>query len=153
MVKVRRIVKEGDPILRKHAQQILHFGNNLHQLLDDMYETLKKNEGVGLAAPQVGISKRAIIVLNLEDDELIEMVNPEITEAKGLKSDWEACLSVPHLTGKVPRAASVTVKARDRNGNFVERKAKGRLARIFQHEIDHLNGQLFIDIMTEAEEE
>jgi peptide deformylase len=142
---IRTIVKHPDPILREKAMVVTKFNANLHKLLDDMAETMYDADGVGLAAPQVGVSKR-VIVMDCGDG-LIEMVNPEIVEYKGEQFDTpEGCLSIPGLRGDVRRHAWVRVRGQDRNGNPIELEAEGLLARCAQHEIDHLNGVLFIDI-------
>lgn len=144
---IRMIVKDPDPVLREPAQTVTKFNANLHKLLDDMAETMYDAPGVGLAAPQVGVSKR-VIVLDPGDDEtgLIEMVNPEIVEKSGEEIGPEGCLSIPGLQGDVKRYTRIVVKGQDRHGNPVEMVATDYLARIFQHEIDHLNGILFTDI-------
>jgi peptide deformylase len=142
---IRQIVKYPDPILKKEAQQVTKFNERLHKLLDDMAETMYDALGVGLAAPQVAISKRVIVVD--VGDGLIEMVNPEIVESSGEQIEPpEGCLSIPGLVGNVRRAQKIRVKGQDRYGNPVEMEAEGYLARAFQHEIDHLNGVLFLDV-------
>lgn len=151
MPQERNIILLGNPVLRQEAVTVRRFGESLNALLDDMYLTMKKNEGVGLAAPQIGISKR-IIVMD-DGSGLLELVNPEIVKAKGQQIDMERCLSVPDQAGKVKRAMNVTVKGQDRNGNYITVEAKGFTARILQHEIDHLHGRLFIDIMMKEDEE
>ena len=147
MAVLREIILTGDPILRQKAATVRRFGDNLAALLDDMALTMYAVKGVGLAAPQVGISKRIIVVD--DGDGLIEMVNPEIISSHGMEEDYESCLSIPGREGKVPRSASIKISAQDREGKPFTLKAKDLLARILQHEIDHLNGRLFIDIMTE----
>jgi len=151
MPQERNIVLVGNPVLRQEAVTVKRFGENLNALLDDMYFTMKKNEGVGLAAPQIGISKR-IIVMD-DGSGLLELINPEIVKSKGKQIDLERCLSVPDRGGKVKRAMNVTVRGQDRDGNIITIDAKGFTARILQHEIDHLHGRLFIDIMMEEDEE
>jgi len=151
MSKLRQIVLEGDPILREKAQQVLRFNSVLHELLDDMQLTLRDAKGVGLAAPQVGVSKRAAIV-EIEEN-LYELINPVIIKAKGQKNESEGCLSIPGIRGMVPRALKLEIKAQDRFGQTFRLKAEDFLARAIQHEIDHLEGQLFIDIMVEEVEE
>ncbi len=142
---IRTIVKHPDPILREKAITVTKFNSNLHKLLDDMAETMYDADGVGLAAPQVAISKR-VIVMDCGDG-LIEMVNPEIIDAKGEQSDYpEGCLSIPGLRGDVRRHQWVKLRAQDRNGQTFEMEAEDLLSRCAQHEIDHLNGVLFIDI-------
>jgi peptide deformylase len=138
-------VKYPDPILREKAVEVTKFNERLGKLLDDMAETMYDAHGVGLAAPQVGISKR-VLVIDI-GEELIEMVNPVIAEKSGEQMEPpEGCLSIPGLLGYVKRANTILVKGQDRNGNPIEINAEGFLARAFQHEIDHLDGVLFIDI-------
>lgn len=142
---IRNIVLYPDPVLKKKARTVTKFNERLHKLLDDMAETMYDAPGVGLAAPQVGILKRAIVVD--VGDGLIEMVNPEIIEQKGEQlSPPEGCLSIPNLLGEVRRSQWVKVAAQDREGNPFELEAEDFLARALQHEIDHLNGILFIDV-------
>ncbi|CAM3352613.1 peptide deformylase [Marinicrinis lubricantis] len=146
-MSIRIIVKEPDPILREKSKPVTKFNANLHKLLDDMAETMYDAAGVGLAAPQIGILKR-VIVLDPHDDStgLIEMVNPEIIESSGEQLGPEGCLSIPGVNGDVKRHFHIKVKGQDRNGNDMVVEADDFLARIFQHEIDHLNGVLFTDI-------
>lgn len=145
---VYKIVEVGDDILREKAKPVTKITPNIIKLLNNMAETMysAKPRGVGLAAPQIGVSKRVIVVDTGEG--LIEMVNPEIVRFYGKVTDSEACLSVPGLIGDVTRAASVKVKGLDRHGTEFIVKAKGLMARAFQHEIDHLEGILFIDLAT-----
>jgi peptide deformylase len=141
---VYQIVKIGDELLRQQAQKIEQITPQIEKLLDNLKDTLYDTAmGVGLAAPQIGVSKRAIVV-DL-DGELYELINPEIVCAEGSVSDAEGCLSVPGLIGDVIRASKVLVKALNRQGQEVEISAEGLLARAFQHEIDHLEGILFVD--------
>ncbi|WP_400163276.1 peptide deformylase [Brevibacillus sp. TJ4] len=142
---IRSIVKHPDPILREKAMVVTKFNANLHKLLDDMAETMYDADGVGLAAPQVGISKR-VIVMDCGDG-LIEVVNPEIVAFEGEQFDYpEGCLSIPGLRGDVRRHEWIKLRGQDRNGNEIELEANGLLSRCAQHEIDHLNGVLFIDV-------
>ena len=140
---LRNIVKEGDPILRKVCRSVLNFDEKLGILLDDMKETMYKAEGVGLAAPQVGILRRVCIVD--VGDGLVELVNPVILEESGVQEGSEGCLSCPGESGIVRRAMTVTVKAQDRRGNTFTVTGEGLKARAFCHEIDHLNGILYKD--------
>lgn len=140
---LRNIVKDGDPVLRKVSRSVLNFDEKLAQLLDDMAETLYDADGVGLAAPQVGILRRICIVD--VGDGLIELINPAITEASGTQTGNEGCLSCPDLYGEVERPMKVTVKAQDRTGKTFTVEGEGLKARAFCHEIDHLNGILFKD--------
>ncbi|MCI8336391.1 MAG: peptide deformylase [Peptococcaceae bacterium] len=145
--QVYQIVCIGDPILREKAVEVKRFNENLHQLLDDMAETLYAADGVGLAAPQVGISKQVVVVDIGDEHGLIELINPKIIASEGVEEDVEGCLSVPGKSGIVKRAKKVTVAAQDRNGKSFTIKGEDLLARAFQHEIDHLKGVLYVDIM------
>ena len=146
-----QIVQIGDPILREKAIEVRRFNQNLWQLLDEMKETLYEADGVGLAAPQVGISKQVVVVDIGEG--LIELINPKIIAAEGEDEDIEGCLSVPGRNGIVKRAWKVTVAAQDRKGTPFTIEGEGLLARAFQHEIDHLKGILYVDIMEREVEE
>ncbi|WP_047151591.1 peptide deformylase [Aneurinibacillus tyrosinisolvens] len=141
---IRMIVKHPDPVLREKCKAVKKFTPNLHKLLEDMAETMYEAEGVGLAAPQVGITKR-VVVIDVGDG-IIEMINPEIIEKKDEQFGPEGCLSIPGLLGDVRRAKWVKAKALDRHGNEITVEGEELLARAIQHEIDHLNGVLFIDI-------
>lgn len=140
---IRNIVKVGDDVLRKVCRTQLTFDDKLATILDDMAETMYKAEGVGLAAPQVGLLRR-ICVVDVGDG-LVELVNPVIIEESGSQKGSEGCLSVPDRFEEVERPMNVTVRAQDRNGNNIVIKAEGFKARAFCHEIDHLNGILYID--------
>ncbi len=159
---IREIIKLPHPTLRRKAHKVTEFGPELQTLIDDMVETMRVAPGVGLAAPQVNVSWRLIVVeFGSEDDDeapkkLYTLVNPHITRASAEKViGTEGCLSVAGLIGDVERSLAVTVKAQDRHGKPVTIKAQGWLARIFQHEIDHLDGVLFVDraISLQAAEE
>lgn len=140
---IRNIVTEGDEILTKVCRPVEKFDGKLGQLLDDMYETMQEANGVGLAAPQVGIRRR-IVVIDVGEGP-IELMNPEILrESEEMDEDTEGCLSFPGKYGLVKRPRSVTVRAQDRDGNLFEMEGEGLLARAFCHEIDHLDGVLFI---------
>jgi len=143
---VYQIVQLGEDILRQKAQEVKKITPNIHKVLDNMAETMYEANGVGLAAPQVGISKRLVVVDIGEG--LIELINPVIVKKDGEETDNEGCLSVPNLIGEVKRAKSVVVQALNRDGEKVEYEAEGLLARAFQHEIDHLDGILFVDRAT-----
>ncbi len=140
---IRNIVKLGDDVLRKTCRTQLNFDEKLATILDDMAETMYKAEGVGLAAPQVGILRRFCVVD--VGDGLIELINPVITEKSGSQVGQEGCLSVPDRFDDVERPMKVTVRAQDRNGNNIVITAEGFKARAFCHEIDHLDGILYID--------
>lgn len=160
MADLRNIITEEDPLLHQPCQEVRRFNDSLHQLLDDMKYTMYEANGVGLAAPQVGVAKRVIVVDDRENG-FMELVNPRILRMKGREEGVEFCLSVPERGGLVDRATEVRIAAQDRQGGPVELIAKGYLARVFQHEIDHLEGRLFTDVMirevsreeAEAEEE
>ena len=142
----REIRKKGDEILYKTSKEVKVFDKKLAILLDDMYETMQKHNGVGLAAVQVGILKRAVVI-DVGDGK-IELVNPVIIAQSGSQNGSEGCLSVPGVFGEVERPNEVTVKAQDRNGNFFEVSGTELLARAFCHEIEHLDGKLFLDRVT-----
>ena len=133
----------GDEILYKKCKAVVKFDEKLHILLDDMYETMQSRDGVGLAAPQVGILKRAVVI-DVGDGK-IELINPEIVEESGEQTGSEGCLSVPGVFGEVTRPNVVTVKAQDRDGKWFKITGKELLARAFCHEIEHLDGKLFLD--------
>jgi peptide deformylase len=147
---LRRIVTAEDPILRERTKKVSSFDSSLHRLLDDMLETMRDAPGVGLAANQVGIPLQVAIIEI--DDKITELVNPQIVKVSGEQLDWEGCLSIPGYVAEVGRAAKVTVKARDRNGRQFRVKGEELLARALQHEIDHLNGTLYIDYLDSLEE-
>lgn len=144
---LRRIRRRNDYVLRKKAESVSRFTPGLLQLLDDMAETMGTAEGAGLAAPQVGISKRIIVFRNGEE-EIFELINPDIIQQKGNAVDIEGCLSLPGIYGQVPRAEHVIVTGLNREGREIRLEAQGFLARVLQHEIDHLEGVLFIDKAT-----
>lgn len=144
---LRTIRVYTDPLLRKKSKPVKVFDEKLHILLDDMLDTLRSVNGLGLAAPQVGVLKQAVII-ELED-KLIELINPEIMEAQGTQSRSEACLSVPGKNGLVERPAYVKVKAKDRNGAEITAEGEELLAVALSHELDHLSGVLYIDKASE----
>lgn len=141
---VYQIVRMGEEILRGKAQEVTKITPNIHKLLDNMAETMYEANGVGLAAPQIGIPKR-VVVIDVGDG-LIELINPVIIEKVGEELDQEGCLSVPNMVGDVKRAKRIVCQALNREGEFLEYEAEGLLARAFQHETDHLNGILFVDL-------
>lgn len=140
---IRNIVKIGDDILRKTCRSQLTFDERLHQILDDMAETMYAADGVGLAAPQVGILRRYCVVD--VGDGLVELINPVIEKKSGEQVGNEGCLSIPERYAEVSRPMKVTVRAQDRFGKTFTIKAEGLKARAFCHEIDHLDGVMFID--------
>ena len=141
----RNIVKMGDPLLRKISRPVENFDEKLHTLLDDMVETLHAVGGLGLAAPQVGVLKRVCIVEY--DDKLYELVNPMLVKSSGKCVDNEGCLSVVGFRGLVERPEKIVVEYFDRNGVKQTQRAEGYFARVFLHEMDHLDGILFADKM------
>jgi len=148
---LRNIREQGDPVLTKHCRPVTDFNDRLFVLLDDLKETLAKANGIGLAAPQVGVLRRAVVVLETnvpegEQDYFIELVNPEIIETSGEQDGPEGCLSVPGVYGMVKRPKHVKVRAQDRNGKLFEVEGDGLTARAFCHEIDHLEGHLFLEL-------
>lgn len=157
---LRNIVTKEDKILYKVCRPVVKFNDRLHQLLDDMADTLTKANGVGLAAPQVGVLRRAVLVLetNVGEDEeefVIELINPEILETSGEQIGGEGCLSVPGEYGVVRRPSYVKVKAQDRFGEWFEYEGEGLTARCICHELEHLDGHLFFEkcerMLTEEE--
>ncbi|GAB1475705.1 peptide deformylase [Bacillota bacterium] len=147
---LRNIVTEGDEILAKRAKEVTEISGRILELLDDMAETMRENDGVGLAAPQVGVMRRVFIVEI--DDVLYEMINPEIVSVDGAQISDEGCLSIPGYVGKVERPAYVKMKALDRNGKTIEIEGKELLAVALCHEYDHLEGILFNSKATEFRE-
>lgn len=140
---LRQIVKIGEPVLRKKSKVVKEINDRIIELLDDMADTMYEADGVGLAAPQVGILKR-VVVIDIGDG-LIELINPEIIETSGEQIDEEGCLSVVGEAGNVRRPNYVKVRALNRNGETIELEGEELLARAFCHEIDHLDGILFVD--------
>lgn len=143
---IRKIVTLGDEVLRKKSRPVVKFDEKLWQLLDDMKETMEKADGVGLAAVQVGVLRR-VIVINVGDG-LIELINPEIIEVSGEQEGQEGCLSVPGRWGIVKRPDFVKLRAQNRKGQWRLYEGTGLKARCFCHEIDHLDGGLYIDVET-----
>ncbi len=141
---LRNIVTMGDSVLNKVCRPVTQFDRRLAMLLDDMTDTLEEANGVGLAAPQVGVLRRVVIVDTGE--EFLELINPEIVEESGSQSGMEGCLSVPGQYGIVTRPNVVKVKAQDRYGDWFEAEGEGLIARCFCHELDHLNGHLYTEI-------
>lgn len=152
-----KIISLPDPILRRKAHRVTEFGKDFNNLVNDMIETMREAPGVGLAAPQVGVSQRIIVIEygDEEDEEapkkLYIMANPEIvTTSEQVVAGIEACLSVPGLVGEVERYYGITVKGLNRKGKPIKIKAQGWLARVFQHEMDHLDGIVYTDRATEV---
>ncbi len=151
----RKIIEQGDGSLTKVCRPVTSFDQRLHELIDDMRETLEQANGYGLAAPQVGILRRVCLAMG-PDGKVIELVNPEILETSGQQEGYEGCLSVPGMYGWVKRPSWAKVRAQDRDGKVFEVEGVGMTARCFCHEIDHLDGHLFTELVigglyTEAE--
>lgn len=154
---VRDVIHVPHPTLREKAEKVTSFDESLAELIDDMVETMRHESGAGLAAPQINISKRIIVVeFGSKEDEsipptLYTVVNPEITRfSQELVTGAEGCLSIPGLMGEVERSRSITIQGKTRSGDPFKMKAEGWLARVFQHEVDHLNGVLYTDHATEV---
>ena len=157
---IRNVLTDDHPTLRKKCRPYTEFNQRLHELLDDMCDTMLEQNGVGLAAPQVGVARRCCVVLETnvdegEDDYILELVNPEIISVDGEQEGPEGCLSFPGRFGIVRRPDHVVVRAQDRDGNFFEVEGFGLTARAFCHEIDHLDGVVYMDraerMLTEEE--
>lgn len=147
---IRNIVQKGDSVLEKHCRPVTEFNDRLHILLDDMKDTLLESGGVGLAAPQVGVLRRVVLVIETNvpeegEEYIIELINPEIIFEDGEQRGPEGCLSFPGKYGIVTRPNNVKVRAQDRFGNFFEAEGEALTARCFCHELDHLDGVLFPD--------
>jgi peptide deformylase len=142
------IVKYGDPVLEREAASITEFDTpELHKLVEDMFESMYAAHGVGLAAPQIGISKRIAVIdvtFKEDPDAKLVLINPEIIKLEGKMSQSEGCLSIPEFRENVSRAKQATIRAQDAKGKWYEKTGDDLLARAFQHEIDHLNGKLYI---------
>lgn len=147
---IRPILTADVPVLRERTKKVSSFDASLHRLLDDMLETMRDAPGVGLAANQIGVPLQVAIIE--VDDVVTELVNPQVVKASGEQLDWEGCLSIPGYVAETPRFAKVTVKARDRHGREIRVKGTELLARALQHELDHLNGMLYIDHLESLDE-
>ena len=143
---LREILVDGDPALAKVCRPVENFDEKLHLLIDDMRETLLDSNGVGLAAPQIGILRRVVLVIN-EKEEILELVNPTMLETDGEQVGPEGCLSVPGKYGLVKRPYYAKVRAQDRNGDWFEAEGEELIGRCFCHELDHLDGILYTQIM------
>lgn len=142
---LRTILLKEDPLLRKTSRPVTEFGKRTHDLMDDLRETMVSANGAGLAAPQVGILRRAVVIVR--DDEIVELINPEILEqSEETVGAYEGCLSCPDMRGYIERPVRVVVKAQDRNGKEFTLECRDMAARAALHETDHLNGKLFIDL-------
>ena len=149
-MSVKPIVLLGDPRLRLQGRPVDSFGKYIHELLDDLTETMRKAPGVGLAAPQIGEAVRACVIE--VEDQLFEFVNPRIVRADGDDRDLEGCLSVPGYVAYVTRREKVWIVAQNRHGKKIKTAGSGLLGRAFQHEIDHLDGKLYIDYLDSMDE-
>ena len=134
----------GDAVLRQKAKRVPSIGRSIQQLIDDMVETMRQVDGIGLAAPQVGVPLR-VIVLQMPEEELMAIINPEVVKRAGEREVTEGCLSVPGYAGEIKRSVSITVKGLNRQGKAIRIKATGLMAQALEHELDHLNGVLFVD--------
>ena len=146
---IRNVVQVGDDVLRQRCNEVTEFDEKLHALLDDMKDTVKKEQGAGLAAPQVGVLRR-VVVVDVEEG-YFEFINPVLLQQKGEQSGWEGCLSVRGKSGIVSRPMKVTLAFQDRYGEKYVLKAKGFFARAICHELDHLDGVLYIDKAVQIE--
>ena len=145
---LRKILTDKDPALHKVCKPVVNFDNKLFKLLDDMRDTLIDSHGVGLAAPQVGILRRVVLVdVGMEDNEIVEFINPEMIETDGEQYGAEGCLSVPGKYGLVKRPMYAKVRAQDRNGDWFEAEGEELIARCFCHELDHLDGIVYTEVM------
>lgn len=147
---IRQIRTEGDEILRKKSREVEIVDDKIRELLDDMLETMHEANGVGISAVQVGILKRLVVIDLYDGSKPLKLINPEIVKQKGKQEVEEGCLSFPNKFAKVIRPMEVTVKALDENGKKITIKGKELLAQALAHEIDHLEGRLFVDIMEEG---
>lgn len=150
---VREILLFGNETLRQRSEEVTEFNEELWTLLDDMYDTMTEANGIGLAAPQIGVLKRVVVIDVDDDNGIIELVNPVITLMRGKQFEVEGCLSCPGKSGVVKRPMKVKVKAKNRYGRPVEYMGRELLARAFCHEIDHLNGILYADKVIEWTQE
>ena len=148
---VLKIRTNPDPVLRKKAKRVKDI-DSVQRLIDDMVETLNAAPGVGLAANQVGTALRIIVIRIPEEEDVLALINPEIVEKQGERCVMEGCLSIPGYQAEITRSESVKVRARDRHGKLVRKKATELLAQALEHEIDHLNGILYIDYLQDKDE-
>jgi peptide deformylase len=155
-LKIHEVVKYPDPVLSKPAAPMTNFDAALKKLVAEMFASMYAAQGIGLAAPQIGLSKRLTVIdvsFQKNPEEKIVLINPEIIDQEGKQFEEEGCLSLPDIREKVHRAARVTVRAQNERGEWFEREGDELLARAFQHEIDHLNGVLFIDRISRLKRE
>ena len=140
----RKLCLVGEPVLRQKAKKVPRIDGSIQTLIDDMFETMRVEHGAGLAAPQVGVGLR-VITLALEDDEAVALVNPSLVKCRDPRRVEEACLSVPGYWGELTRYDQAVIKGLDREGKEIRIKGSGRLAQALQHELDHLDGVLYVD--------
>ena len=141
---IRKLRHLPDAVLKGKARKVSVIDESIHRLIDDMIETMQQEKGIGLAAPQIGVPLR-VVVLQISEEETLAIINPEIVKRSGEKEVVEGCLSVPGYSGEIKRSIAVTVKGLDRQGKKVKIKADGLMAQALEHELDHLNGILYID--------
>ena len=141
---IRTIRHLPDPVLRQKAKRVSAIHGSIQRLIDDMEETRQQANGVGLAAPQIGVSLR-VVVIRMPDEEPVIIINPKMVKRAGEREVIEGCLSIPGYTGEIKRSISVTVKGQDRQGKAIRLKGTGLLAQALEHELDHLNGILYVD--------
>lgn len=148
---IRKILTKEDQQLLRHSRRVEKFDERLHSLIDDMRDTLSSSGGVGLAAPQVGVLRRIVVLwdVNKDPEEMVECVNPEVIETRGAERMVEGCLSFPGVYGYVTRPTWAKLRAQDRNGNWFEREGEGVVAQCFCHETEHLDGHLFTEKVEE----
>lgn len=153
---IRNILQQGDPSLEKTSREVTNFDDRLHTLIDDMRDTMDEANGVGLAAPQVGVLRRVALVADIQEsedgeftEEIIELINPVILESDGEQEGLEGCLSIPGVQGIVTRPNRVKVRAQDRSGDTFEIEHTGFTARVICHELDHLDGKLYVRLCEE----
>ncbi|MDR0424606.1 MAG: peptide deformylase [Clostridiales Family XIII bacterium] len=149
---LRNVILEGDEVLRKRSKEVKEVSGRILSLLDDMWETLESYNGIGLAAPQVGVLRRLAVIDTGAEGERIELINPRIISAEGSAEEEEGCLSFPGLIGIVERPQRLTVEAMGRDGKLFTIEGEGLLAKALSHEIDHLDGVLFVDKAISLEE-
>lgn len=147
----RKLYLVGDPLLRQKAKKVPHIDGSIQNLIDDMLETMREEHGAGLAAPQVGVGLR-VLTLALEDEEVIAVVNPSLVKCSNPLRVEEACLSVPGYWGELTRYDQAVIKGLDREGKEIRIKGSGRLAQALQHELDHLDGVLYVDRLESPED-
>ena len=142
---ILKVTTMDNTVLHQKAKRVRNIDNSIQKLIDDMIDTMRYTEGVGLAAPQVGIPLQVVVIELPEEEEIITLINPEVVKRSGEREVTEGCLSLPGYRGEIKRSKSVTVKGRDRHGKQIRIKADGLLAHALEHEIDHINGIVYVD--------